>query len=195
MGLQIALEAQQRPGVRRGSHGRFVRCGAGKKLRHYFYGGKAGVPEVLIRNLRSKYPDLSIAGFHSPPFHVLTEEEDAAEVNTINETGAQIVWVGLSTPKQEFWMRDHVGRVRDATLIGVGAAFDFHSGAVARAPKWMQRFGFEWLHRLASEPRRLWRRYLIIAPMFLFSIILEQIALSFGKEFSIAARPHPRGVS
>jgi N-acetylglucosaminyldiphosphoundecaprenol N-acetyl-beta-D-mannosaminyltransferase len=154
-------------------------CDAGQAngLRHYFYGGKAGVPQALIRNLKSKYPDLSIAGFHSPPFGALTDEEDAADVAAINESGAQIVWVGLSTPKQEFWMRDHVGRIRGATLIGVGAAFDFHSGAIARAPEWMQRSGLEWLHRLASEPRRLWRRYLIIAPSFLLSIISEQRAL------------------
>ncbi len=79
-------------------------------------------------------------------------------------------------------MRDHVGLISCATLIGVGAAFDFHSGAVARAPKWMQRSGLEWLHRLASEPRRLWRRYLIIAPLFLFKIIIEQITLYFGKK-------------
>jgi len=159
-------------------------CNAGQAigLRHYFYGGKAGIPEKLIQNLRSKNPDLRVAGFHSPPFRVLTEEEDVADVDSINETGAQIVWVGLSTPKQELWMRDHVGRIRGATLLGVGAAFDFQSGAVVRAPKWMRRFGLEWLHRLVSEPRRLWSRYLIIVPMFLISIILEQIAFYLGKK-------------
>jgi N-acetylglucosaminyldiphosphoundecaprenol N-acetyl-beta-D-mannosaminyltransferase len=163
-------------------------CEAGQAdgLRHYFYGGKAGIPEAMIKNLSSKYSALNVVGSYSPPFRALTDAEDAAIVDAINESGAQVVWVGLSTPKQEFWMRNHVGRIRGATLIGVGAAFDFHSGAVARAPKWMQRFGLEWLHRLASEPGRLWHRYLTLAPSFLLSVIREQIALNLGKE-SIAA--------
>lgn len=158
-------------------------CDAGQAegLRHYFYGGKAGIPEAMIDNLKSKYPALSVAGYYSPPFRALTAEEDNRIVDAINESCAQVVWIGLSTPKQEFWMRDHVGRVQGATLIGVGAAFDFHSGAVARAPKLMQAFGLEWLHRLASEPGRLWRRYLVMAPLFLFSIIREQIAVYLGR--------------
>ena len=158
-------------------------CDAGQAegLRHYFYGGKAGIPEAMINNLRSKYPALTVAGSYSPPFRALTAEEDTCIVDAINESCAQVVWVGLSTPKQELWMRDHVGRVRGATLIGVGAAFDFHSGAVARAPKWMQRRGLEWLYRLASEPSRLWRRYLVMAPLFIFSIIREQIAVTLGR--------------
>ena len=150
--------------------------GQAKGLRHYFYGGKAGVPETIIKNLRSKYPDFAVVGFYSPPFRVLTEGEDSAIVDVINKSNADIVWVGLSTPKQEFWMRDHVGRIRGATLIGIGAAFDFHSGTIARAPRWMQRSGLERLHRLASEPRRLWRRYLIVAPLFLVSIVHEELS-------------------
>jgi len=158
-------------------------CDAGQAdgLRHYFYGGKAGIPEAMIDNLKSKYPTLSVAGSYSPPFRALTAEEDNRIVDAINESCAQVVWIGLSTPKQEFWMRDHVGRLRGATLIGVGAAFDFHSGAVVRAPKWMQGFGLEWLYRLASEPGRLWRRYLVMAPLFVFGIIREQIAVYLGR--------------
>ena len=151
--------------------------GQSKGLRHFFYGGKPGVAEAMIRNLKVKYPNLVVAGSYSPPFRRLTDEEDADVVDAINRSGAQIVWIGLSTPKQEFWMRDHVGRIKGATLIGVGAAFDFHSGSVSRAPKWMQQSGFEWLHRLFSEPRRLWRRYLVMAPAFILKIICEEIAL------------------
>lgn len=147
-------------------------------LSHYFYGGKAGTAEKLISNLKEKYRGISIAGYHSPPFRPLLEEEDAEVVRQINKSGANIVWVGLSTPKQELWMRDHVNLIRGATLIGVGAAFDFHAGIVKRAPKWMQKTGFEWLHRLASEPRRLWRRYLVVAPKFLIKYISEELALA-----------------
>ncbi|MGP0010108.1 MAG: WecB/TagA/CpsF family glycosyltransferase [Methylocella sp.] len=160
-------------------------CDAGRSvgLRHYFYGGKPSVAENMIRNLRSKYPDISVAGYISPPFCRLTEAEDADMVQAINESGAQVVWVGLSTPKQELWMRDHVGRIVGATLIGVGAAFDFQSGAIKRAPKWMQSSGLEWLYRLASEPRRLWRRYLVIAPLFVVGIVREEIALRLGRRW------------
>lgn len=124
---------------------------------------------------------MSVAGFYSPPFRPLTDEEDKEIVDRINESGAQVVWVGVGSPKQEIWMRDHVGLIKGATLIGVGAAFDFQSGAVARAPKWMQKSGFEWLHRLLSEPHRLGRRYIIIAPSFLLNVICEQIKLYFAR--------------
>jgi len=150
--------------------------GQSKGLRHYFYGGKPGIPEKMIGKLRSKYPDLCVAGYYSPPFHCLDTEEDAEVVRCINESGANIVWVGLCTPKQELWMRDHVNLIKGATLIGVGAAFDFHAGIVKRAPEWMQNSGLEWLHRLASEPRRLWRRYLIIAPLFVIKYVREEIS-------------------
>jgi N-acetylglucosaminyldiphosphoundecaprenol N-acetyl-beta-D-mannosaminyltransferase len=156
--------------------------GQSRGLRHYFYGGKPGVAEAMIRNLKAKYPDLVVTGSCSPPFRRLTEEEDADVVDAINQSGAQVVWIGLSTPKQEFWMRDHVGRIDGTTLIGVGAAFDFHSGAITRAPKWMQKSGFEWLHRLLSEPGRLWRRYVVMAPIFIFKIVCEEIGLSLLKK-------------
>ena len=141
--------------------------------RHFFYGGKEGVAEKLIANLVHRYPRMTVAGHYCPPFRMLTPEEDDAVVDMLRASGAQIVWVGISTPKQEFWMRDHVSRLPGATLLGVGAAFDFHAGVVTRAPQWMQRFALEWLHRLASEPRRLWRRYLIMAPQFLWRVTLE----------------------
>lgn len=141
---------------------------------HYFYGGKPGVAERMVDRLTQKYPGLQIAGVGTPPFRPLTAEEDAEAVAQINAAKPGVVWVGISTPKQEFWMRDHVNSIPGATLIGVGAAFDFHSGDVKRAPRWMHHRGLEWLHRLASEPRRLWRRYLVLAPKFVLMQILKR---------------------
>jgi N-acetylglucosaminyldiphosphoundecaprenol N-acetyl-beta-D-mannosaminyltransferase len=166
-------------------------CDAGRRegLRHYFYGGKPGVVELLVANLTAKYPGLSVAGCRTPPFRALTPDEDAADVAAINRSGAQIVWVGLGTPKQDFWMRDHVGRIEGATLIGVGAAFDFHAGTVAEAPKWMQRSGLQWLHRIASEPGRLGRRYLATLPHFVVMASIEQLAMSLGWKDAAKRRP------
>lgn len=143
---------------------------------HFFYGGREGVAEQLIARLQRRYPGITVVGHYCPPFRPLTPEEDQAVTARIRESGARIVWVGISTPKQEYWMRDHVGRLPGATLLGVGAAFDFHAGTVKRAPRWMREHGLEWLHRLASEPRRLWRRYLVMAPRFVFHVARETIA-------------------
>ncbi len=136
-------------------------------LRHYLYGGKPGVAERMTAKLIEMFPGLQIIGSSTPPFRPMTSEEDEAAVAEISATRPDVVWVGLSTPKQEYWMRDHVGRIPGATLVGIGAAFDFYAGDVQRAPRWMHDSGLEWLHRLISEPRRLWRRYLILAPKFI----------------------------
>jgi len=141
-----------------------VRQGMG--LHHFFYGGKEGIADLLVDTLRKQAPDLQIAGTYCPPFRDLTSEEDQLITDRIVSSGADIVWVGISSPKQDIWMWRHKERLPQ-TMIGVGAAFDFHSGAVPRAPIWMRKRGFEWLFRLASEPRRLWKRYLVIAPKFL----------------------------
>lgn len=125
----------------------------------YFYGASDQTLGLLVANLRHLFPRLTIAGTYSPPYHELTREEDEEIVSMINGSGAQIVWVGLGCPKQEKWMLAHRGRV-NAVMIGVGAAFDYHAGTIRRAPPWMRNAGLEWLYRLASEPRRLWRRYL-----------------------------------
>ena len=109
---------------------------------------------------------MTIVGTFAPPFHELTPPEDNAAVAQINAACPDIVWVGLSTPKQEFWMADHMGRIDAPVMIGVGAAFDFLAGTKPQAPLWMQRNGLEWLFRLATEPRRLWRRYAYIVPGF-----------------------------
>jgi N-acetylglucosaminyldiphosphoundecaprenol N-acetyl-beta-D-mannosaminyltransferase len=143
---------------------------------HYLYGGGPGVPERLADRLRVRLPGIKIVGCHSPPFRPLTPGEDEAIVRQINEANPDIVWVGLSTPKQERWMAAHRQSVWAPVLIGVGAAFDLHAGLKPQAPYWMQRSGLEWLFRLLTEPRRLWRRYLINNPLFLWYLLRQAIA-------------------
>ena len=137
-----------------------------KGRRHYFYGASPETLNSLIAWVQGNYPEAIIAGFHSPPFRPLTPEEDAAVVDEINASKADIVWVGLSTPKQERWMAAHAQRLSVGALIGVGAAFDMHAGNVKRAPKFLRRTGFEWTYRLVLEPKRLWHRYLTNNPAF-----------------------------
>jgi N-acetylglucosaminyldiphosphoundecaprenol N-acetyl-beta-D-mannosaminyltransferase len=137
----------------------------------FFYGGNPGVGELLSTRLRERFPRLQCVGEYSPPFRPLTADEDAAAVKMINDSGADLVWVGLSTPKQELWMADHLGRLDAPALLGVGAAFDFLTGEVRQAPRWIRRTGFEWLFRLAMEPRRLARRYLRNNPAFVRGIL------------------------
>lgn len=133
--------------------------GARHSWRHFFYGGKPGVPETLRRNLETCSPGMQTVGTYSPPFRPLTPEEDDDIVNQINDSGCDIVWVGLGLLKQERWIAMHVGRIRAPWMVGVGAAFDYHAGTMARAPLWVQHAGFEWLHRVCHEPRMLIRNY------------------------------------
>jgi len=144
-----------------------------KGYRHFFYGGGEGIARRLAERICSRYAGLTVAGTYSPPFRKVSDAEDQVIVKQINDAGPDIVWVGLSTPKQECWMNAHLGRLRAPVLIGVGAAFDFHAGVKKRAPRWMQRSGLEWLFRLGAEPRRLWRRYLWNNPAFLWRVILQ----------------------
>ncbi len=145
--------------------------------RFYFYGGAPGVPEKLAEQLRAKFPGLQIAGVESPPFRPLTPAEDAAACERINASGADVVWVGLGSPKQDLWMSDHASRLRVPALVGVGAAFDFFTGRVRQAPRWMRENGLEWLFRLVAEPRRLWFRYLVYNPWFVACWLLELTGL------------------
>ena len=143
-------------------------------LKHYLYGGKPGVAEMLAQRFTQKYPGLQIVGTECPPFRPLTRPEILQVRARIRQSGADVVWVGISSPKQDVWMHDNYRHLTQ-TLIGVGAAFDFHSGTVKRAPVWMRNSGLEWLHRLVSEPRRLWRRYLILAPRFVFLVARQRL--------------------
>jgi N-acetylglucosaminyldiphosphoundecaprenol N-acetyl-beta-D-mannosaminyltransferase len=134
--------------------------------RHYLYGSTAAVVEQLRANLLDRFPGARVVGAYSPPFRPLTDDEDAAIVAAINAAEPDVVWVGLGAPKQERWMAAHRAVLRAPVLVGVGAAFDFHAGTKRRPPRWVQQAGLEWAFRLASEPRRLWRRYVHVVPRF-----------------------------
>jgi N-acetylglucosaminyldiphosphoundecaprenol N-acetyl-beta-D-mannosaminyltransferase len=152
--------------------------------RQFFYGGAPGVAEKLAARLQSRFPGLQMAGVYSPPFRPLSPEEDKAVVEHINAAKPDIFWVGMSTPKQERWMAEHVGRLSAPVLIGVGAAFDFHAGLKRQAPRWMQRSSLEWLFRLLTEPRRLWRRYLINNPWFIWLVLLQALGRPLSRQES-----------
>jgi N-acetylglucosaminyldiphosphoundecaprenol N-acetyl-beta-D-mannosaminyltransferase len=143
---------------------------------HYFYGGAPGVAEQLSSNLLEKYPGLKVAGFISPPFGSISKAEDYNLSNKLNEAKPDIIWVGISSPKQEQWMAQHREILNAPVLIGVGAAFDFLSGGKKQAPLWVQRSGLEWLFRLTQEPKRLWRRY-ILYPRFMLLVGAQCIGL------------------
>jgi N-acetylglucosaminyldiphosphoundecaprenol N-acetyl-beta-D-mannosaminyltransferase len=137
----------------------------------FLYGTTTRTLELLAARLISDFPGLRIAGSYAPPFRALTPAEDADVVRMINDSNADVVWVGLGAVKQEYWMAEHVDALQAHALIGVGAAFDFHAGVVKQAPLWMQRNGLEWFYRLCREPRRLWRRYLRTNPAFVVGIL------------------------
>lgn len=149
---------------------------ASEYLPVYFYGSSEATLALLERRLREAFPGLRIRK-ESPPFRTLTAEEDAAAVDRINGSGAGIVFVGLGCPKQERWIAEHRSKI-NAVMIGVGAAFDFHAGTVQRAPAWMRDNGLEWLHRLASEPGRLWKRYMVTNTLFILGATWQ---LLFGR--------------
>jgi N-acetylglucosaminyldiphosphoundecaprenol N-acetyl-beta-D-mannosaminyltransferase len=144
-----------------------------------FYGSSEEVLERLVANLRKRFPRLEVAFQRAPPFRQLSQEEDDEAVSAIIESGARILFVGLGGAKQDLWMAEHRGRM-PAVMLGVGAAFDFLAGTKPQAPRWMQNAGFEWIFRLTTEPRRLWRRYLRHNPRFAF-LAMKQI---LGARFS-----------
>ena len=155
--------------------------GLARGWRHYLYGGAEGVPQLLQESLSGRYPGIRFVGAWSPPFRPLSDEEADGVADDINRSGADIVWVGLSTPKQERWMDRFRARLDAPALIGVGAAFDFHAGLKPQAPGWMQRSGLEWLFRLLSEPRRLGPRYLRNNPAFVSRIAWEECLRLVGR--------------
>ncbi len=148
-----------------------------RAARHYFFGGGEGVAQKLAATLAGRHPGLCVAGTATPPFRDLTAEEKAGVADTINRADGQIVWIGLSTPKQERLMAELSRMIPHAVLIGVGAAFDFHAGLKPQAPLWMQRSGTEWMFRLATEPRRLAGRYARTVPRFLWLAFAQWIGL------------------
>jgi N-acetylglucosaminyldiphosphoundecaprenol N-acetyl-beta-D-mannosaminyltransferase len=152
----------------------------------YFYGGAEGVADAMALEMCRRFAGLKVAGTHMPSFGRRSPEDDAEDVRRINESGASIVFVGLGCPKQERWMADHRGRLSAAVLLGVGAAFDFHTGRVRQAPRWMMRMGLEWAFRLFQEPRRLWYRYLVYNPVFI---------IRFAWQLLTRPGPRPNGTA
>jgi N-acetylglucosaminyldiphosphoundecaprenol N-acetyl-beta-D-mannosaminyltransferase len=148
----------------------------GSRYRHFFYGGATGVADDLAENLRERY-SISVAGTYTPPFRPLTDEEEKEVIARVQEATPDILWIGLSTPKQERWMYDHRDKFLVPVMLGVGAAFDFNSGKLERAPAWMGDTGLEWLFRLLVEPKRLWKRYLVTIPSAIWSVSLEMFHL------------------
>ncbi len=157
--------------------------------RQFYYGGAEGVADKLKQALTNAHPNLEVAGTLCPPFRELTPDEDQADVDAINMARPDIIWVGLSTPKQEFWMARHLGRIEAPVMVGVGAAFDFLAGTKRQAPRWIQRNGLEWLFRLCSEPRRLWRRYAYSVPGFIILAVgdLARRAIRRSKQAPVGA--------
>jgi N-acetylglucosaminyldiphosphoundecaprenol N-acetyl-beta-D-mannosaminyltransferase len=145
--------------------------------RCFFYGGAPGVAKELAHALSRRFPGLRVVGAEAPPFRPLSPDEDDEAVRRINAASPDVVFVGLGCPKQERWMAEHRPRLDAPVLLGVGAAFDFHTGLVRQAPRWMMGAGLEWLFRLLQEPRRLWRRYLVYNPLFVFHLTLELLGL------------------
>jgi N-acetylglucosaminyldiphosphoundecaprenol N-acetyl-beta-D-mannosaminyltransferase len=163
------------------------RVSISKGYRHYLYGGQPGVAQVLKNALENRFPGLQIVGTFTPPFRNLTQDEESDLLKDVQNAKPDILWVGLSTPKQECFMAEYVDRLGVPLLVGVGAAFDFHSGRVDEAPAWMKRAGLQWLHRLLQDPRRLWKRYLLNNPKFIWRITLQFLTRR-RQEYSCAAR-------
>lgn len=161
---------------------KFLEVACEKGYSNFFYGSKNSVLEKLTANLLKKYPNLKIAGKYSPPFSPLNEEEDKEIINIINNSSPDIVWVGIGNPKQEVWMAEHLGKIKASLMIGVGAAFDFLAGTKPQSPRWIRDNGFEWLFRLLTEPKRLWKRYLIGNALFLWFFLEELIRVKFLKK-------------
>ena len=146
-------------------------------VRHFFYGGGPGVPELLADKLRARYPKLQVVGTYSPPFRPLTADEQHEVVAMLNASHADIVWVGIGTPRQDYWVGQYRPLLTAAVLIPVGAAFDFHAGLKKQSPRWMMRLSLEWLFRMLSEPRRLGMRYLISNPTFIWKVLMQTLGL------------------
>jgi len=145
--------------------------------RHFFFGGLPGVAELLAEKLKAKFPKLEVVGCYTPPFRPLNAPEEKELQEMIRAAQPDILWVGLSTPKQEKFMAEFLPKLDVTLMIGVGAAFDFHAGRVKQAPRWMQRSGLEWFYRLCSEPRRLGRRYLRNNPLFVLGFLAQWLGL------------------
>ena len=146
-------------------------------VRHFLYGGNPGIAEELAASLRRRFPGITVVGTFTPPFRPLESSEQLALEKELESTMPDIVWVGLSTPKQEKFMAANFQRFPCKIMVGVGAAFDLHTGRISDAPKWIKDAGLQWAHRLCQEPGRLWKRYLVNNSAFLLAIGLQLTGL------------------
>jgi N-acetylglucosaminyldiphosphoundecaprenol N-acetyl-beta-D-mannosaminyltransferase len=149
------------------------RLSLSKNYTHFLYGGNPGVVEELSGALRRMFPGIRIVGSYTPPFRHLNSQEESDLFRMVALCAPDIFWVGISTPKQEKFMAEYLPKLDTKLIFGVGAAFDFHSGRVKFAPLWVRRAGFAWLYRLCHEPRRLWKRYLLGYPPFIWAMTLQ----------------------
>jgi N-acetylglucosaminyldiphosphoundecaprenol N-acetyl-beta-D-mannosaminyltransferase len=199
-GMPLAWVAQRRgaPAAQRvsGPDVMLSLCDRGRSLglRHFFFGGQANVAPRLAAALTARFPGLEIVGTHTPPFRALGEVEDQSVIDEINQARPDVLWVGLGAPKQEFWAAGHASRLDARVVLPVGAAFDFMSGRVRRAPLWMRRAGLEWIFRLAMDPRRLLRRYLVTNADFLFLIAKDAIRRQIRGSAPMPARRRRRSI-
>jgi N-acetylglucosaminyldiphosphoundecaprenol N-acetyl-beta-D-mannosaminyltransferase len=158
---------------------------------HFLCGGEPGVAEKLRREMLRRFPWVQIAGTYSPPFRPLTAMEERELEGRMRSLRPDIIWVGLSTPKQERFMARYLPVLDTKLMIGVGAAFLFHTGAIEDSPKWVKRAGLQWLHRLVQEPSRLWKRYLLNNPRFVFYVLLQLLGLRHYKLESRSQHAQP----
>src|SRR5260370_5345540 len=156
---------------------KFCELSSQKGYTQFFYGGAPGVAERLRDSLSRRYPGLKVVGTYTPPFRPLTESEENEVSELLAQLKPDVTWIGLGAPKQEFFMAQHVGRFDSTLMVGVGAAFDMHTGRISDAPQWLKPLGLSWLHRLIQEPQMLWKRYLKCNPRFLCPISLQPLGL------------------
>jgi N-acetylglucosaminyldiphosphoundecaprenol N-acetyl-beta-D-mannosaminyltransferase len=149
--------------------------------RQFLLGGKPGVAQALKSSLQSRFPGLNVVGTYTPPFRPLTSEEEDSLFDQVRAAKPDIIWVGLSTPKQEKFMATYAARLGVPLMVGVGAAFDIHTGQIQDAPNWAKRSGLQWLHRLVQEPRRLAPRYLQNNPRFVFLVSCQLVRRGFER--------------
>ncbi|MDD5465392.1 MAG: WecB/TagA/CpsF family glycosyltransferase [Candidatus Omnitrophica bacterium] len=160
-----------------------------KGYSNFFYGTTQVTLNLLVNNLKARFPGLVVAGTYAPPFRALDNDEDKTIVEIINKVSPDLLWVGLGTPKQQLWMYEHKDKLKVAVVVGVGAAFDFLAGVKPQAPRWIRDNGFEWLFRLITEPKRLWRRYLVNYPLFVYYVLIDLIFKSHSRLKAGSSRP------
>jgi N-acetylglucosaminyldiphosphoundecaprenol N-acetyl-beta-D-mannosaminyltransferase len=163
----------------------------GRGFAHFLYGGAPGVAEQLKQNLEARFPGIRIVGIYTPPFRPLSMQEHFELVQQVNSLKPDIVWVGLSTPKQERFMAEYIDCLDTHLMLGVGAAFDLHTGRMKDSPEWVKNAGMQWAHRLVQDPRRLWKRYLVNNPKFLMAITAQLLGMRHYDLPRVTTKPEP----